>query len=263
MPRIIAFILVIAWLNACDKSPTGRNQFALLPSEYVAQIGVQSFASLRASKPIETNRRINDYVECVARAIVAELPSTDVDWEVAVFRDSSPNAFALPGGKIGVHTGLLRAAENQDQLAAVIGHEVGHVLSKHANERMSQGFVVDAVLWLVNLFIGDQAGIADDVALQALGLGAEVGVLLPFSRAHETEADVIGLDLMARAGFDPRQALYFWQNMSRLSGEQGLEFLSTHPSHGSRITDLKDHMTPAVELFERARMQGRRPMCVA
>lgn len=262
MLRILAFSLLMAALIACDKSPTGRNQFALLPSDYVAQIGVQSFASLRASKPIETNRRVDDYVVCVARAIIAELPTTDVEWEVVVFRDPSPNAFALPGGKIGVHTGLLKAAENEDQLAAVIGHEVGHVLSKHANERMSQGFAVDAVLWLVNLFIGDQAGIADDIALQALGLGADVGVLLPFSRAHETEADIIGLDLMARAGFDPRQALYFWQNMSRVSAEQGLEFLSTHPSHGSRITELKNHMTPALELFEHARAQGRRPNCV-
>lgn len=261
MLRKLALPLVLAALIACEKSPTGRTQFALLPSDYVAQLGAQSFASLQASKSIETNRRVNDYVACVAQAIIAELSGTDVEWEVVVFRDPSPNAFALPGGKIGVHTGLLRAAESADQLAAVIGHEIGHVLSEHANERMSQGFAVDAVLWLVNLFIGDQAGIADDVALQALGLGAEVGVLLPFSRAHESEADIIGLELMAQAGFDPRQALSFWKNMSQLSGKQGFEFLSTHPTHDSRITDLQYHMTSAVDVFERAQAQGRRPHC--
>lgn len=224
-------------------------------------MGEQSFAAIKGKGNIETNPRLTAYVACVAQAIVNELSEGPSQWEIAVFRDPSANAFALPGGKIGVNTGLLEIATNQDQLAAVIGHEVGHVLANHSNERLSQEYAVNIILSLIYSFFGDESKISDDIAIKALGLGAQFGVLLPFSRTHESESDAIGLDLMAQAGFDPRKSVSLWRNMERASKSQSLEFLSTHPSHDTRIEDLKANMDQAMQLFESARAQGRQPMC--
>jgi predicted Zn-dependent protease len=224
-------------------------------------MGEQSFTAIKRKGNIETNQRLNAYVACVAQAIVNELSEGPSEWEIAVFRDPSANAFALPGGKIGVNTGLLEIATTQDQLAAVIGHEVGHVLANHSNERLSQEYAVDIVLSLLYSFFADESKISDDIAIKALGLGAQFGVLLPFSRTHESESDFIGLELMAQAGFDPRQSVTLWRNMERASETQSLEFLSTHPSHDTRIEDLKANLDQAMQLFESARAQGRRPLC--
>lgn len=248
-------------LIACDTSPTGRRQLTLLPDEQVATIGEQSFATIKRQGEIETSQRLNAYIGCVARAIIDELSGDPTQWEIVVFRDPSANAFALPGGKIGINTGLLNVATNEDQLAAVIGHEIGHVLAKHSNERLSQQFAVDIILSFIYMFFADESKISDDIALKALGLGAQFGVLLPFSRTHESESDTIGLNLMARAGFDPRQSVVLWKNMERASKGQPLEFLSTHPSHDTRIEDLNTHMKSALRLYESARSQGKRPKC--
>jgi predicted Zn-dependent protease len=224
-------------------------------------MGEQSFNATKRKGNIETNPRIKTYVACVAQAIVNELSQGPDQWEIAVFRDPSANAFALPGGKIGVNTGLLEIATNQDQLAAVIGHEVGHVLANHSNERLSQDYAVDTLLSLIYMFFSDESKVSDDIAIAALGLGAQYGVLMPFSRTHESESDVIGLEFMAKAGFDPRQSVYLWRNMERASEGQPPEFLSTHPSHDTRIDDLKANMDQAMQLFESARARGRQPSC--
>jgi predicted Zn-dependent protease len=196
-------------------------------------------------------------VQCVGNAIIREVGGS---WEIVVFRDDAANAFALPGRKIGVNTGLLKVAENQHQLATVIGHEVAHVLSQHANERVSQQFAVDQGLGLINA-IASPRSVTGQTLMGLLGVGAQYGILMPYSRIQESEADLLGLDLMAKAGFNPQESIALWRNMGRAGGGQPPEFLSTHPSHSTRITDLKAHMPVALRLQQQARQRGRRPDC--
>lgn len=255
-------MLVLA-LAACEESPTGRKQVTLVPDAQMAEIGARNFEELLRTRDLSQDRRVQAYVGCVAQALVDVLPEPRGRWTVAVFDDPSPNAFALPGGKIGVHTGMLRVARTPDQLAAVIGHEIGHVLADHSNERLTQELAVQGGLMLVDLLAEEPGTFQHEALRKALGLGAEYGVLLPYSRTHESEADRIGRDLMAKAGFDPRASLELWQAMSRLGGEQPLAFLSTHPSHGSRIEDLSQGMDASVALFDEAVRAGRRPNCVS
>jgi predicted Zn-dependent protease len=253
--------LLALLLTACAVSPTGRQQFMMMNPQQMSAMGTQAFAELKDATPVERNRRVNAYVQCVASAITRELGPGQEPWEVVVFQDKAVNAFALPGGKIGVNTGLLKVAKNQDQLAAVIGHEVGHVLAQHANERASQQFAVQGGLAIVEALSGSPNSPSRQALLQALGLGAQVGILLPYSRVHESEADRIGLDLMARAGFDPRQSVALWENMARASSGQPPEFLSTHPAHSTRINGLRQLMGPAMRTYEAARAMGKRPGC--
>jgi len=249
MRRILAAALLLL-LVACATSPTGRNQLKLFSSEKIAQMGVQSYQQMKQEEPIDTSTADNRYVKCVADAITRV---TGGDWEVTVFKDDQVNAFALPGGKIGVYSGLLDVAKSDDQLAAVIGHEVGHVLAEHGNERVSQQAATQGGLQVVSAFLGGSGGGAGSQAvMSALGLGAQVGILLPFSRAQESEADTVGLELMARAGFDPRESVALWQNMAAAGGEKPAEFMSTHPSNETRINNLQSHMNQAMQLYQQA-----------
>ncbi len=175
-------------------------------------------------------------------------------------RTDTPNAFALPGGKIGVNTGLLKVARTQGQLAAVIGHEIAHVLEGHANERVSAEFASQTALQAVSV-VADASNPMYGQMVGLLGAGVQVGVMLPFGRKQEREADLLGLDLMATAGFDPRESIALWHNMSKAGGGQPPEFLSTHPSHGTRIRDLEQRMSSVMPLYEEAKAQGRRPRC--
>jgi predicted Zn-dependent protease len=245
-------------LNACATSPTGRSQFIYMPDNQVDQMGLQSFSDMKSKNPISQNTRYSQFASCVAQAITQQ---TGGQWEVVVFEDETLNAFALPGNKIGVHTGLINLVDNQDQLAAVIGHEVGHVLARHSNERLSQETAVSTGLSMVQAVSQPQTALGQ-TALGLLGVGAQYGVILPFSRVHETEADTIGLDLMAKAGFDPRQSVNLWLKMDKASqGGQPIEFMSTHPSHGSRIDNLNQHMNQALQMQQQAKNNGRQPRC--
>lgn len=249
MRRILAAALLLL-LVACATSPTGRNQLKLFSSEKIAQMGVQSYQQMKQEEPIDTSTADNRYVKCVADAITNV---TGGEWEVTVFKDDQVNAFALPGGKIGVYSGLLDVAKNDDQLATVIGHEVGHVLAEHGNERVSQQAATQGGLQVVSAFLGGSGGGAGSQAvMSALGLGAQVGILLPFSRAQESEADTVGLELMARAGFDPRESVALWQNMAAAGGEKPAEFMSTHPSNETRINNLQSHMNQAMQIYQQA-----------
>ena len=180
---------------------------------------------------------------------------------MALFQDGTPNAFALPGGKIGVNAGMLRVARGQDQLAAVVAHEIAHVTAHHGNERMTQELAVQGGLMLADLLAENPGSREHELLRGALGLGAQYGLLLPYSRTHEREADLLGLDLMARAGFDPRESLTLWRNMAQVGGGQPLEFLSTHPSHETRLQELAEAMDGAMATYREARSQGRRPEC--
>jgi predicted Zn-dependent protease len=246
-------------MGACATSPLGRDQLILFPEDQIAEMGVAAYQQLKDSSPISRNSRLTAYVECVSDQLTRTLDSTE-QWEVSVFADDQINAFALPGGKIGVYQGLLDVADNQHQLATVVAHEIAHVLSRHSNERISTQYATSAGLDLVSVVAG-----ADTPGKQALfgllGLGAQVGVLLPFGRSQESEADLVGLELMARAGFDPRQSIDLWQNMIAASDASPPEFLSTHPSGESRIRALQETMPAVLPLAEQARAGGREPDC--
>lgn len=253
---------VAAAVVACASSPTGRNQLILFPESEMAQMGAASFQDIKQNTPLARDAKTNDYVNCVSEHIIRALPGENPeDWEVRVFDDSAANAFALPGRKIGVFTGLLDVAENQDQLATVIGHEVGHVLAKHSNERVSTNFVTQSGLQLAQIAVGANTPMKNEL-FGLLGVGAQYGVLLPFSRTQEAEADIIGLDLMAQAGFDPRASVALWQNMQAASGgEAPPEFMSTHPSSERRIRELQARVPEHMQISMQARSAGRSPDC--
>ncbi|MGQ7249572.1 M48 family metallopeptidase [Halomonas sp. V046] len=254
MRVFVLLALLLATLTGCDETPTGRSQIALVPDVMMADIGRQAFDQRRAAAPTLGDAKTKARVQCIANALADSAETTypgatqPQRWQVVVFEDASPNAFALPGGGIGVHTGMLDVAETPAQLAAVIGHEMGHVLANHGNERLTQKLGLSAVMLVVGLMSEGEVG--HESLMQALGLGTQLGIALPFSRAHEQEADQMGLAIMANAGFDPEQSVRLWQNMAAISSGQPPELLSTHPAHASRIDGLRRHMEAARASFQ-------------
>lgn len=240
--KLILCTVAALTVAGCGSSPTGRNQLKLFSEEKLAEVGTQSFEELKKNTPISHSTSTNNFVKCVANAITAQV-SSDVfagTWEVVVFDKEDINAFALPGGKIGVYTGLLNITENSSQLATVIGHEVGHVIAGHGNERASGDAAIGVGLQLAGALLESQNVQQQQTIMQALGLGAQIGIALPYSRIHETEADEIGLRLMAQAGFEPQESVSLWENMSKASGSRSTpELLSTHPSPDTRIENLQ------------------------
>jgi len=263
---LLAVALVVGLAScATATSPTGRTQYVGAVSQaQLTQMGTQAFAELKAEKPLASDARQRAYLKCVVDAIVRELPATQrgVAWESAVFTDPEPNAFALPGGKMGVYTGIFTVARNQDQLAAVVAHEIGHVIANHHDERITRQMGAQTGLGLVGAVLGSQYGDgASQATSQFGGAALQAAFLLPGSRAQESEADVVGQQLMARAGFDPRAAVSLWQNMIAASSGRQPQWLSTHPDPQSRIGELQARATGLVPDYEQARTAGRKPAC--
>ena len=260
----LSFLSVL--LTACATSPTGRKQLILIGDQQMNQMGITSFQQMKTSQKISNNSKQKDYVECVSFAIINALPNEwrENQWEVVLFEDDSANAFALPGGKIGVHTGLLKVAETPSQLATVLGHEVAHVLSRHGAERVSIQLAAQTGLQVADIVSQQkiEGSTGQQVLMAGLGLGAQVGVMLPFSREHEQEADRFGLNLMAAAGFDPTESIKLWQNMDKAAGgNRPPEFLSTHPEPQNRIAKLTKFMNKALALEQEAKAKGLNPQC--
>lgn len=250
-------------LAACSTSPTGRNQILLYSEGEMTTLGAQSFDALKEKEKISTDTKLTAYVNCVANHVTTALgPVAGVNaWEVKVFDSTAVNAFALPGGKIGVYTGILNVANTQEQLAAIIGHEVGHVIANHGNERVSQSTVANTGLQITSVALGSDIPAKKEL-MGALGTGVQYGILMPYGRAHESEADLIGLELMAKAGFNPKASVTLWENMSKASdGNAPHEMLSTHPSNKTRISDLNANMDKAMTLYRAAQQQGKQPHC--
>lgn len=259
--KAISITSLFVFTAACATSPTGRKQLKLLPDSQMNSMGEQAFQQMAQEQPQVTDPAMVRYVNCVVEPLLKELPEEQrkVNWEVKIFKDESANAFALPGGNIGVHSGLLKVAKTDAQLGAVIGHEIGHVIAEHGNERVSQALAANAGLLAAGALAKDSEH--RQLILGLLGLGAQVGVLLPFGRTQEKEADVIGLELMAKAGFDPAQAVELWKNMQAASNGAPPEFLSTHPSSQSRIERLQEKQSEVRPLYQKAKAAGKTPDC--
>lgn len=250
----------LALLVACSTTPTGRSQLILVSDADMDKMGATAFNQIKTSGKVANDPAKAAYVRCVANALIAQLPepARSQKWEVALIADDSANAFALPGGKVGVNTGLLKVAKNQDQLAAVVGHELGHVISRHAAERVSQQYATETALQIANSATGGQR----QQLLGLLGAGAQAGVILPFSRKHESEADVLGQRYMAQAGFDPNAAAALWENMIAQSGGNRVPaLLSTHPDPQARIRSLQAAAPGLMPTYQQARAAGRKPAC--
>ncbi len=258
--KLLLTLVASCVLTACAKSPMGRNQLMMMPDTQVNQMGLQAFTQLKQTKPVSRNPHYINFVNCVAHPLTQQVG--EGAWEIVVFEDATLNAFALPGNKIGVHSGLVNMVDNPAELAAVIGHEIGHVLAKHTNERMSGETVTKQGMGLLGAVVGIDQSISMQLGMSALGLGLQYGVLMPYGRTHESEADVMGLDLMAKSGFDPRQSINLWVKMSQArNGQAQPEYLSTHPSDATRIDNLNQNMARAMQEYQQAKAQGKHPSC--
>lgn len=238
-------IVALSALVACETAPiTGRSQLILVGDQQVQALGLQAYNQMKQEKPLSRDQALIRRVKDVGRNVARVSPKPDWDWEFNVFDDDSPNAFALPGGKVGVNSGLFKVAKNDDQLAAVIGHEVAHAIARHGAERMSQGQLAQAGGAAVAVATGSQA------YTSAYAVLAQYGFALPNNRTQESEADHIGLLYMAEAGYDPRAAVDLWRNMEAAGAGGQAEWLSTHPSPGNRIARLQELMPQALEVYK-------------
>jgi predicted Zn-dependent protease len=247
MHRQIACSLVLLSVAACATVPyTNRSQLILISSSEEAALGAQAFQEAAAKNRVVRGTRAAQQVEEVGRRIAAVSGRRDFQWQFALLDGKEVNAFALPGGKTAVYTGLLPVAADTNGLAVVMSHEIAHAIARHGAERMSQGTLVNLGGAVVGVAAGQSAG----VAMAAYGLGSQLGVMLPFSRSHEAEADRIGLILMARAGYDPRGALAFWDRMeAQRRGGTAVEFLSTHPNYETRRALIDDAIPEALQYY--------------
>ncbi len=260
----VASVAAVMWImQGCTTVPvTGREELNFVPSGEETQLGITSFDKLKASTPINHDPAINAMVQRVGWRIAAvasnDLPNAK--WEFVVFESKEANAFCLPGGKVGVYTGILPIAQNDAGLATVLGHEIGHAVAHHGASRMSQAMLVQAGGQVLGATLGASRFSKYQAAvLAAYGLGAQVGVELPYDREQESEADHIGLVYMARAGYDPREAIAFWQRFMKFSQEQGANhtpaFLRTHPLDEQRIQQLRQWLPEAEAAFAKSKLR--------
>ncbi|MCB0408416.1 MAG: M48 family metallopeptidase [Bdellovibrionales bacterium] len=241
MKRLLKNILILLFVlgvSGCSTSPAGRTQLKLMPESQMDAMGAESFSKMKQTMPRVTSGPDVRWVTCITHTLLDVMGENKNEWEIQIFKDSSPNAFALPGKKMGVHTGMISLVSNSSELAAVIGHEIAHVKAGHGNERVSQQLIIQSGLSVAQIALGNGKE-TDNMILAGLGLGAQFGILLPFSRSHEKEADILGLKYMGQAGYDPMGAVSLWQKMAAQGGSPP-EFLSTHPSSQSRIQYLSE-----------------------
>lgn len=260
--RVCLFLFFVSVMGCRTVPLTGRKQLSLMPSSQVQSMSYSQYDEvLRTSKVItgteqsEMIARVGNKIKEAVEAYLSEHNSSKLlegyEWEFSLIESEAVNAWCMPGGKVAFYTGILPVCQDEAGVAVVMGHEVAHAIARHGSERMSQGMVTQ--LGGVALAVALQEKPAETQALfmSAYGIGSQVGVLLPFSRMHESEADQMGLTFMAMAGYDPRKAPEFWTRMSSMSsGEQPAEFISTHPSHSTRIENLNTWMPEAMKYYK-------------
>jgi predicted Zn-dependent protease len=265
--RFLIWPLVIAGLFAAFQyfnsqkyvnPETGRVAHVALSEGQEAALGLQSYEDVLSQSQVVNSGPEVELVQKVMKRLEAATgeAGTHMNWQVSVVSSPQANAFCLPGGKMVVYTGILPITQSESGLATVLGHEMAHATSRHGSQRLLESKVSDTLLTGANasIALGSMDASHKMAVMGALGAGAKYGVILPFSRKHESEADEIGLYYMARAGYDPEESIRFWERMEQnSSGQQPPEFMSTHPSHGERIERLKEHMPKALEEYNKAK----------
>ncbi|GAB6012486.1 M48 family metallopeptidase [Viscerimonas tarda] len=265
MRKSLSFFLagILFILSGCGSVPiTGRKQMLLVSDQEVLGLSLQQYDEYIKTAPKSTSAANTALVVKVGKNIAAAVETylrnngyeseiANLAWEFNLVKSDQVNAFCMPGGKIVVYEGILPYTQNETGLAVVLGHEVAHAIAKHANERMSQQMLAQSGTAIIGAAISTKSEATQQIAAAALGLGTQVGVLLPFSRKQELEADQLGLVFMAMAGYDPRQAEAFWTRMAQ-QGSATPEFMSTHPSDAHRISDIQKYLPTALKYYNGA-----------
>jgi len=264
LARLVLLSLMVL-LPSCSEVPvTGRRQFNIVPDSYMNSMSAQSYGEFMAQNPASKDseqtamvnrcgKRIQHAVEKYCRENNVSLK--DYKWEFNLVEDDTVNAWCMPGGRVVVYTGLLPVAKDENGLAVVMGHEIAHAIAKHGSERMSQGLIVELGGVAISQATKEYPDETRNLFMKSYGAGAQVGVLLPYSRKHEAEADHMGLIFMAMAGYDPHAAVGFWQRMADMKqGQAPPELLSTHPSDEKRIENLKELIPEAMKYYEKSRL---------
>ena len=236
-------------LAACAGDSTGLG-LNLVSDEQVAEMAQPAWEKMRAEMPESTNASYKQSARTISSRLLAAAGHDPSKWEVVVFQSEQANAFALPNGKIGVYEGMFATAENEAQLAAVLGHEIAHVEQRHSAERVNSQMATELGVQVASAVLGATAGGDPQMVAGLLGAGAQYGLVLPYGRNQELEADRLGLMLMAKAGYDPRQSINLWQNMGKGGGAAPPTFLSTHPGHDQRIQQLQQLMPQALAQYQ-------------
>jgi predicted Zn-dependent protease len=260
IPLFLCFALTLA-LVGCTTHSRERKAGSPIDDDAMAGIGATAFDQLKLKGNLSADYDAQSFARCVADHLIAELPAEDqeVRWEILVFEDAGADAYALPGGKIGVHREMLAIVGDENQLAALIAHELGHLRQRHSAQRLASEFSTESAVAAVQTFRGDQSPPQTRSAFALLGLGNRVGTARPYSRAHEVEADNAALALMASAGYPPTAAPQFWQELAERQGS--ISWLTTHPDPGRHVEVLEDGLAAAIIEFDHARTTGRQPRC--
>lgn len=263
--RILSLLIaaMLAW--GCSTVPlTDRSQLQLIPTGQILSLSADQYRQFLSEHKVITGtpqaamvKRVGENIRRAVEAYLTEKGYSDLladyAWEFNLVADDSANAFAMPGGKVVVFQGILKITQDDAGLATVMGHEIAHAIARHGNERMSQGLISQLGGVALGLALSSQPQQTQQLFMSAYGMGTQVGVLLPYSRLQESEADRLGLTFMSLAGYDPREAVDFWRRMEAQAGkgEAPPEFLSTHPSHETRINDLQEQMPEALKSYRR------------
>jgi predicted Zn-dependent protease len=263
--KLMALIIAAAFVISCSTNPvTGRRQFTLVPEAQLQGMANQQYRQFLSTNKVANPSADKDaeMVRRVGRRLAASISQfyksnnqgsvlEGYNWEFNLVHDKAANAWAMPGGKIVVYSGLLAITQNEAALANVLGHEISHAIFQHGNERMSQGLAAQGLGTGLSVALANKPAATQNVFLQAFGVGTQVGVLLPFSRRHELEADRYGMRWAAMAGYNPREAVALWERMEKMSnGQKPPEFMSTHPSEGRRIEELKKYLPEALKFYK-------------
>ena len=254
---VVVVVVVVAVVVACSTVPiTGRSQLNLFPESQMAEMGLTNYKSFLDSAKLSSNSGQTAMVKRVGNNIAAAVENymkengfesqlANFQWEFNLVDDDTPNAWCMPGGKVVFYTGILPYTKTEDGLAVVMGHEIAHAVARHGNERMSQQMGFQAVAAGLQVALSEKPQQTQQIYMAAFGLGAQYGMMLPYSRKHEYEADRLGLIFMSMAGYNPEEAVAFWTRMSEMGGGQTPEFLSTHPSDDKRIKEMQANMAEA------------------
>ncbi len=262
--KVAALCCVLLMQTSCSRvAITGRKQFNIVPDSMMNSMSLQSYneflTSNKLSSDTQKTRMVKDVGARIQKAVEKYCAENNLSsrirsyqWEFNLVEDPNVNAWCMPGGKVVVYTGLLPVAQNEAGLAVVMGHEIAHAIARHGSERMSQGLMVELGGMALSEALANKPEQTQNLFKQSYGIGTQVGVLLPYSRLHENEADRMGLIFMAMAGYNPNEAVSFWERMSAMNkGQRPLELLSTHPADSTRINNIKRLIPEAMQYYQK------------